>query len=70
MYPDAVVGVGSCFLEFVMGVDIYGIVVVIGSFQVCILDDVWTILAQPCADVGFHFGFASVTKLEDIVPSL
>ena len=31
MYPEAVVGVGSCFLEFVMGVDIYGIVVVYGS---------------------------------------
>ena len=36
MYPDAVVGVGSCFLEFVMGVDIYGIVVVmvLGSSKI------------------------------------
>ena len=34
MYPDAVVGVGSCFLEFVMGVDIYGIVVVFGSSSI------------------------------------
>ena len=35
MYPELVVGVGSCFLEFVMGVDIYGIVVVVlGSSKI------------------------------------
>ena len=34
MYPEAVVGVGSCFLEFVMGVDIYGIVVVFGTSSI------------------------------------
>ena len=35
MYPESVVGVRSCFLEFVMGVDIYGIVVVVlGSSKI------------------------------------
>jgi len=33
MYPESVIGVGSCFLEFVMGVDIYGIVMVVLGFS-------------------------------------